>query len=295
MRLRLQFGVALLLPLLVAQLAAAKPLAPARPASGWAQVKAGKLYYESTGAGPALVLIHSRGFDRRIWDDQVAALAARYRVIRYDVRGFGKSPVARKPHSNVDDLYRLLTFLHIVKATLVGASLGGEIALDFTLAHPDMVSALVLAAPGVSGFELSDGLSARVNAVAAAAQSEGAKRAAQLWLDDPLFAQVRQQRALHKKLLAIATANAGSWNVAQPDGQPVAIDRLTTVRAPTLIIVGAQDLPEVRHLAAKLAYDIPGAQKVVVADADHALNVGKPEQFNRIVLAFLKAYTPIQP
>jgi pimeloyl-ACP methyl ester carboxylesterase len=262
----------LMLPMLVSQ------PAPARPASGWAQVKAGKLY-----------------FDRRIWDDQVGALAARYRVIRYDVRGFGKSPVARKPHSNVDDLYRLLTFLRIDRATLVGVSLGGKIALDFALAHPDMVSALVLAAPGASGYGLSDALAARVKAVASAAQTEGAKRAAQLWLDDPLFVQVRRQKALHKKLLAIATANAESWKVSQPDGQPVAINRLTKVRAPTLIVVGAQDLPEVRHLAAKLAYDIPGAQKVVVPDADHALNVGKPEQFNRIVLGFLNTYTPIQP
>src|SRR5690349_8638123 len=102
-------------------------------------VEGGQLYYEVTGAGHPLVLIHAGVADLRQWDEQVAAFAPHYRVIRYDTRGFGKTRTEPVAFSNRQDLYELLTHLGVEKAYLIGNSRGGQIAFDFTLEHPEMV------------------------------------------------------------------------------------------------------------------------------------------------------------
>src|SRR5215471_17547543 len=119
------------------------------------RVKSTQLYYEVTGEGQPLVLVHSGGFDRRLWDEQFTTFADNYKVIRYDVRGHGQSPPPTKPYSDAEDLYRLLQELHVEKAHFVGLSLGSTIVVDFALAHPEMVDSLVLATPEVNGYSYS--------------------------------------------------------------------------------------------------------------------------------------------
>lgn len=266
----------------------AQHAAASGPTSGMADVKGGKLYYESNGTGAALVLIHGGGFDRRMWDDQFNAFAAHHKVIRYDVRDFGQSPRARGDYTNAADLYELLNALHVSKAAIVGVSLGGRIAIDFALAHPDMVAALIPVATGVSGFQFSDEFLDRAQAVGAAASMQGAARAAQLWLDDPLFSQARKNPNVHHKLLEIAAANGDSWQISPADSRPAALDRLAEIRAPTLVVVGSDDIPDIQQIADIVAAKIPGAKKAVIPQTDHALNLERPDQFNRIVLEFLE-------
>ncbi len=124
--------------------------------TGFAEVNGVKLYYEVAGEGHPLVLIHGGLVDRRLWDDQFDVFAQHYRVIRYDIRGFGNSDVPAGPYSNYEDLYGLLKFLGVEKAYVMGLSMGGGIAIDFTLAHPEMVAALIPVAAGVSGFQSSE-------------------------------------------------------------------------------------------------------------------------------------------
>src|SRR5512146_1748629 len=100
---------------------------------GIAEVNGTKLYYEIAGTGHALVLIHGGAVDRRAWDDQFSVFAKHYKVMRYDVRGSGKSAQPVKPFSNAEDLHALLRFLKIDKTYLAGISRGGGIAFDFTL------------------------------------------------------------------------------------------------------------------------------------------------------------------
>src|SRR5712692_4395233 len=119
---------------------------------GFAAANGTKLYYETLGEGHPLVLLHGGYMDGRMWDDQFAVFAERYWVVRYDIRGFGKSKMPQVPYSNVQDLYELLKHLQIEKAYLLGLSLGGMIAIDFTLEHPEMVDALVLVGAAMSGF-----------------------------------------------------------------------------------------------------------------------------------------------
>src|SRR5260370_27698701 len=126
-------------------------------ARGFAEVNGAKLYYEVTGTGHPLVLLHEGIADSRMYDDQFHAFAQRYRVVRFDLRGFGQSdlPPSDNPVALHEDLYGLLAFLLIKKIYMLGMSMGGAIALDFTLAHPAMVDALILVASGVSGYDMT--------------------------------------------------------------------------------------------------------------------------------------------
>jgi pimeloyl-ACP methyl ester carboxylesterase len=122
--------------------------------SGRANVPEPVLFYEVAGQGTPVVLIHGGQMDRRMWDPQFELFAKSFRVVRYDVRGYGRSATASLPYSDVDDLAALLDDLKIPKAHLVGLSLGGRIAIDFAVVHPERVASLVAVAPGLSGFPL---------------------------------------------------------------------------------------------------------------------------------------------
>ena len=132
--------------------------AAVRRESGFAAVNGTRLYREVTGAGHPLVLLHAGIADARMWDDQVAAFAERYTVIRYDARGFGRSDPAVGRFSPRADLAGLLVELGVERAHLVGLSMGGAVALDTALEHPELASALVLAATRPSGLAPSKGL-----------------------------------------------------------------------------------------------------------------------------------------
>jgi len=120
---------------------------------GFVNVKGGKLYYEVEGNGAPLVLIHAGFLDSRMWDEQFRIFAKHNKVIRYDVRGFGRSSRPKEEYSDAEDLFSLLNHLKIPKATILGISNGGRIAFDFTSTHPDMVTSLLLVAPGIRGYE----------------------------------------------------------------------------------------------------------------------------------------------
>ena len=120
--------------------------------TGFVEINGTQLYYEMMGTGHPLVLLHGGYMDRRMWDDQFAAFADSYQVIRYDIRGFGKTELPQVPYADRQDLYELLQFLGIKKTYLLGLSLGGEIAIDLTLEHPEMVDALILVGSPIPGY-----------------------------------------------------------------------------------------------------------------------------------------------
>src|SRR5215216_6924328 len=120
--------------------------------TGFADLHGGRLYYEIAGEGPFLVLAHAGIADHTMWDDQFPVFAQHFRVLRFDFWGFGKSTVIPKPFFLHDDLYRLLTFLEIKQAHLLGCSLGGRVALDVALAYPQMVKSLIAVGSGLGGY-----------------------------------------------------------------------------------------------------------------------------------------------
>jgi 3-oxoadipate enol-lactonase len=258
---------------------------------GYAPTPGGKLYYETAGEGPAVVLIHGGQMDRRMWDAQFKRLTQDFRVIRYDVRGYGKSPEARRPYSSHDDLRALLAYLGADRAHLVGLSLGGRIALDFALAYPQHVDKLVPVAPGLSGFAWPQEQRERAYRIAIAARDENLEAATELWLRDPCMAPAMENPAIAPRLRQLTFDNAHVWYMnyfLERPLQPPAVERLHEIKAPTLVIVGDRDVPDIQQIVEQLAAQVPDVRKVVIPGAGHIVNMEKPAEFNAALLGFLK-------
>jgi pimeloyl-ACP methyl ester carboxylesterase len=260
---------------------------------GFAKVNGTEIYYEMQGKGPATVFIHSGGFDRRIWDEQFAAFSDAYTVIRYDVRGYGKSPAPTRPYSDDDDLYQLLSFLKIEKARLVGCSLGGRIAIDFTLTHPEMVGGLVLAAPGLSGYPYGPEDSLELMKIVYSIENDDGTPAGEAWLRSAYNAPAMENPAVAARLRPIAVENSRAWliNIFFPRPPfPPAIERLPDIRVPTLLIRGDRDVPSITKIVDLLEKNVPGARKMIIPGAGHMVSVEKPAAFNSAVLEFLSKH-----
>jgi pimeloyl-ACP methyl ester carboxylesterase len=255
------------------------------------------LFYEAKGTGPTIVLIHGGQLDCRIWDDQFAALARDFHVIRYDVRGYGGSPRPELLYSDVNDLVGLLDYLDVKKGHVVGLSLGGRIAIDFALTHPTRVESLTLAGPGLSGYDPPGSTESdlRMWGIVKAARDEGPIKAIELWLNDPLMVPAMEQSRLAPRLRRLARENAHCWlenPILQRPPRPSSVDRLGEIRVPTLLILGDRDVPQVKATVETLAKGIGHAQKAVIQDAGHMVNMEKPEEFNDAVLKFLHQRRP---
>jgi len=126
--------------------------------SGFVETNGGRLYFETGGVGPGLVLVHAGVANLRMWDRHVPTWSTRFTVLRYDTRGFGRTESEHVAFSNRADLVAVMDEVGLERACLVGVSRGGQIVLDTALEHPDRVSGLVVAAGGVSGFTPSSDL-----------------------------------------------------------------------------------------------------------------------------------------
>lgn len=260
---------------------------------GMAQVNGTSLYYEMTGKGFPLVLLSGGGtLDRRAWDNQFETFAKHYQVIRYDIRGIGKSERPLKAFSHSQDLYALLKFLKVRKTHVVGLSFSGAIAIDFALDHPEMVDHLVLAATGTSSDAKSEANLDSVLALTAMAKKEGFPRMVQFLLDLPFFIS-QGNTAAREKIRRIYLDNRDMFESGFPlvvlwqPTEPPASERLSEIRVPVLVIEAENDQPAYKEITGKLVSGISGAKKVVIPGGTHLLHLDKPKEFNRAVLEFL--------
>jgi pimeloyl-ACP methyl ester carboxylesterase len=265
---------------------------------GQIEVNGAQLYYEVAGSGPALVFIHAGIADCRMWDAQFAAFVASHRVVRYDQRGYGRSSMPAGDYSLRDDLYGLLRALGIERATLVGTSMGGGVALDCALDHPEFVAGLVLVASGLGGSLPSDFLRGRWQAIGEAYERDGVDAAneleLQLWIDGPGRTPEQTDPALRALVRemnrAVLEREAENDELGQPQRlDPPAIGRLGEIAAPTLVIAGDNDVPDIIANAERLAGGIAGARKVVLPDVSHLPPLERPDEFNRLLRDFLAA------
>ncbi len=265
------------------------------PQTGYAEVNGAQLYYEISGDGPALTLIHEGIADHTMWDDQVPAFAERYRVIRYDLRGYGKSSLPSGPFSMSDDLYKLLQTLGVERTAVLGGSMGGSIAIDFTLTHPEMVAALIPMAAGISGKPPSPEMVAAGERIDQAFEQEGLDAAneleVQMWADGPKRTPDQVDPTVRRRVAEMngrALARGAEFEQAQYTPlDPPAIGRLGEIHVPTLVIVGDGDQPDVIESCALIALQVPGAREVIMPGLAHVPNMERPAEFNRIVLDFL--------
>lgn len=265
--------------------------------TGYADLGDGNLYYEIEGKGEFLVLIHAGFVDSGMWDEQWEAFTLYYRVIRFDMRGFGKSDPATGPVSRSHDLYRLLQELGIKHAHLLGCSMGGKTAIDFTLEHPEMVKSLIVVSGVPEGFEMRGEPPSEIPEMLQALEQGDLDRVSDLqihlWVDGT-FRQpeevnpIVRQHAAEMNMIAVKN---GTWAIADasslnPLNSPAA-ERLAEINVPVLIVAGSLDNPEILRAADLLVNEINGAKKVAIPDTAHVPNMEKPEEFNKIVLDFL--------
>jgi pimeloyl-ACP methyl ester carboxylesterase len=214
------------------------------------RVEGATLAGERRGEGAPLVMLHGMAGCRRDWDRLVAALPADPATLRYDLRGFGESVSDDIPYSHAEDLVALFDAQEIDRAPLLGLSMGGGVALNFALSHPERVSHLVLISPAMIGWEWSDTPELR----AAIDAYHGAQ-----WIRDPQRPEL-------------------------PD-----IDRLHTLAPPTLLLTGEHDVPDIRLIAEVIAAAAPHVRRVDYAGAGHMLQLERPREVAAEIAGFLGA------
>jgi pimeloyl-ACP methyl ester carboxylesterase len=266
---------------------------------GFLPVSGGRLYYEVAGAGPSLVLIHAGVANLRQWEPQVPAFAERYRVIRYDTRGWGQSESEHVEFTNRDDLAAVLDHVGESSARVLACSRSGSIALDFTVTQPDRVDALIVVAGGLGGFHAD--LPDDQKAVAEAMEKESEEawnakdwtRLADLetryWVDGPGQPTDRVDPELRATVhdWILTTYQAEKEEAIPQPLDPPAATRLGAVTMPLLVVIGDLDDAHTNAACRFLADSVPGSRFEVMHGAAHMMNLEQPEAFNRLVLDFL--------
>jgi len=259
----------------------------------------GSLAFEDVGDGPAVVLLHPGLWDMRTWDPQMDPFVdSGFRVIRYDIRGYGRSsrPTA-EPYSHVADLRSLLEHLGVEQAALVGCSMGGRIAIDATISSPAETWALVPVAAGLGGFEesseeedwwedaMADAYLAYDSGNMVGAQEARLRIWAPLGTDDEAGAAIR--RIAFDNLHELTMDESAEITL-----DPPAARRMHEIDVPTLVVKAGHDPPFSRRTSDAIAAGIPAALEIQIDDADHVVNLRRPEAFNDAVLPFLLEAQP---
>jgi 3-oxoadipate enol-lactonase len=260
---------------------------PILTSAGFLDVPHGRLYYEVAGDGQPVLFVHGFSLDVRMWDDQWAPFAERYRAIRVDVRGFGRSTSEAAPFSNMDDLVALLDHLAIERVTIVGLSMGATIVVDFAIAHPERVQRLIPVDGGPSG----GGPPESVQAIFRKAADGRIEEAREEWLAVDLFAPAQERPEVAARLRTMVE-DFGWWTTRNPGLSrpldPPAMGRLREITAPTLVVVGDREVPGVRRSCEMLASEVQNARLVVLPGVGHMSNMEDPIAFNTAVLEFLQ-------
>jgi len=254
------------------------------------------IYAEVAGEGPDLVLVHEGICDSRMWDLQWKQWSRSHRLLRVDLRGFGRSPLEPGAYAHARDVIEAIEQHGFGPTALLGVSLGGRVALEVALARPDLVSALVLVAPGMPGHEWSDELRARW------AEEEEAFEAGDLdgavevslrtWVDGPRRNPEDVDPVVRSLVGEMQRRAYELQGVVDEDEEELFIEdvaqRLGDVRAPTLVIVGEEDQPDMHAIAKRLAAEIPGARLETIANTAHVPSMERPREFDELVLPFLQ-------
>ena len=251
------------------------------------RTRVGPLHVEQAGAGPDVMLVHAGVADGRMWDSQWVDWAARRRVTRLDLRGFGRSDLPEGTYSHAGDVLAVLDALGIERAALVGASLGGRVALDFAASQPDRVPGLVLADAGLPDHAWSAEIQAFGAAEDEAIEADDLDAAAEVnvdfWLpsaSEPVRAAIREQQR-----------NAFTLQVGRDDEEVLLTDdltaRLQAVDVPTLVLVGDRDYADFHAIADRLAAELPDTRRAAVSGAGHLPSLEQPDAFDAAVLPFL--------
>jgi 3-oxoadipate enol-lactonase len=262
--------------------------------SGSVAVEKAAIYYDVSGKGDAVIMIHGGLLTKEMWDSSFEKLARQYRVVRYDARNHGKSRSEEATFAHFSDLKTLMDDLRIDKAVIMGLSLGGKIAIDFALKYPDRVNGVILVSPGLSGFEFhgseNQAYDEKFNAAVQSGDPEKMiETFMEAWTYGPRRRAEQVDPVVREKIRSMARVSLKTWNVQTKEliTTPPAISHLGDIKVPALAIVGDLDMPNIIEIVGLLEKNIPHFKKVVIPGAAHMVNLEKPHEFDRVVRNFL--------
>ena len=249
--------------------------------------------YDEAGTGPPLLLIHAGIADRRMWDDVMPTLSRAHRVIRFDLRGYGETPLPDGPFAYTDDAAALLEALGISCTHVVGVSMGAGVAIDLALARPELVDRLVLVAPGLASWDWDETMSAfddaEEKALGRGDLDEASWLNVRFWLDGPHRGPDDVDAGLRNKVFQMQR-RAFDWENPAAEGSWLVADRhlkLEQITAPTLVVAGELDQPDFGAIARHIAEGVPNARVEIIPGAAHLPPMETPEAFGSLVLDFL--------
>lgn len=264
--------------------------------SGFVSVDKARIYYETAGSGMPFVMIHAGVADSRQWNNEFSFFAKDYRVVRYDMRGYGRSEPVDGSFSHIRDLTPVLEALDLHEPLiLMGCSMGGGLAMDFALMHPARVRALIMVDAGPSGLKLDvpapPKLAEAEKAFDAGDLDRTAELETQVWFDgmnrSPEQVDQAMRRLVYEMDRTALAHEARQLGKRRPNTKSPAFNRLAELHMPVLVIVGAQDTPYMLAAADYMVQRISSVQKAVIEDAAHLPNLDKPEEFRALVSSFL--------
>jgi pimeloyl-ACP methyl ester carboxylesterase len=250
-----------------------------------------KIWYEQCGAANpiSVVLLHDGLVHSITWDGVWTPLCSQYHVARYDRRGYGRSAPSKAAFVPEDDLYRIMRQVHMSRAIVVGNSSGGGLALDFALAHPEMVEGLFLIGPVVHGMASSDYFNERGNQNSEPLARNDVKAAAENWSKDR-FLIAGDDPAARKQLYNALAENPQNLKYSgelEIRPSPPMAQRLSQIRVPALVLVGDADIADVFAYSGAIEAALPLASFEVWKDTGHLIQIQRPEKlasrFNRFV------------
>ncbi len=247
--------------------------------------------YDVAGKGPTVVFIHGWSHNISVWDDQVPAFKSRYRVVRYDSRGFGRSTGYADESAEPQDLLLLLEALRVKRAYIVGHSRGGSVALRFASAYPSHVAGLVLYGAFPEGFPAPPEVGQMFGSLPAIAKQNGLDSVGKLVLASPIAWVPPGRNDVTDRYRRLWASYSGR-DLLDPHAESgrvpaVTIPQLANIRVPTLVIVGDHEAPFIAAVADTLAQRIPGAKKVVIPNAGHGAHFAQPASFNSALMDFI--------
>jgi pimeloyl-ACP methyl ester carboxylesterase len=255
------------------------------------EVDGGQIYYETCGHGPqAIVLIHDGVINSASFDDMWPVLCKDFRVVRYDRRGYGRSPAATAPYSPQGDLAAVMRAANVEHASLAGFSFGGGLAVSYALDHPDQVDRLILSGAALNGFKVSKNFSSRITKVMLPMvignmDAVIANASRETWIMAP------GNDAARAKITALIKASPQDLRHQMKDpikSWPSDLPRMPGLKIPTLIMTGDHDIADNQAQAGAAQVLIPGARRIVIEDAGHLMQLEHPREVAELIADFVR-------